>query len=209
MTSPVQYLESSKVQEVASQLAREGYEVHVSPGGLDNGYDIVASLGKRKVAVQVKANAQLKASAETIKQLRKRAFQDGFDEFRLVVVSPPHERKVAIEGLGQKLLTYMCNSLPSELIRISATVRRIAHIDIDSIDIGADGTRVAGSGAVDVDVERGNEDGEPFWSAGFPPGASEPNRWNTDFPFAFDVTLNRSLEIAEVNRLEVDTSSFD
>jgi hypothetical protein len=204
VTLQVQYLESAKVQEVASQLAREGYEVQVSPERLDNGYDIVASLGKRKVAVQVKANAQLKASAEAIKQLRKRAFQDGFDEFRLVVVSPPHERKVAIEGLDQKLLTYMYSYPPTELIGINATVRRIAHVDVDSIELAPDGTRVAGSGAVDVDIEP-----EPFLSAGFPPGPSEPNWWSTDFPFAFDVALDRNLEIAEVNRLEVDTSSFD
>ena len=90
--------------EVASQLRGEGYEVTISPTGADEGYDIVASKGDKKLAVEVKVNSQLRDSAASIKTLRRRAIEHGYDEFRLVVVNPPREVKISIEKLEEELV---------------------------------------------------------------------------------------------------------
>src|SRR2546423_15676174 len=98
MSTSIDYLEAAKLEEITSQFRNEGYNVTLNPGGDDQGYDLIAEKNGAKVAVEVKFNARLRESAETIKALRRRALEGGFDEFRLVVVSPPHETDVYVEG---------------------------------------------------------------------------------------------------------------
>jgi len=75
MTASIDYLEAAKIEELTSQLRDEGYRVTVHPSGEDQGYDLVAEKDSRKVAVEVKVNARLRESAETIKALRRRAIE--------------------------------------------------------------------------------------------------------------------------------------
>lgn len=223
MTTSIQYLEAAKIEEVASRLRCEGYEVTISPTGTDEGYDIVARKGDKKLAVEVKANSQLRDSAPIIKTLRRRAIEHGYDEFRLVVVSPPREVKVSIEKLEDALFKYMEQNLPSiwrggslqtfgELglpdvnhIRLV----RIGEIDIESIDINTDQFQVVGDGVAEIEINYLELHEEPFWSAGFPPQDSTSlTRWKTSVPFTFDVVLNHDLTVSKAQRIEIDTSSF-
>jgi hypothetical protein len=55
---------------------------------------------------------------------------------------------------------------------------------------------LAGSGVVEVELNYGGGEGDDGVSVG------------TDFPFTFDVELNYSLRIEQVNSIQVDTSSF-
>lgn len=224
MTTSIQYLEAAKIEEVASRLRGEGYEVTISPTGRDEDYDIVARKGDKKLAVEVKVNSQLRDSAALIKTLRRRSIEHGYDEFRLVVVSPPREVKVSIEKLEEELFKYMEQNLPSVLaghpsqtfgelgvpdvneIRLVG----IGEIDIDSIDITTDGVQVVGNGVAEIEVDYWEIQEGPFWSAGFPPQDDRSlTRWKTALPFAFDVILNHDLTISQAQKIAVDTSSFN
>lgn len=197
------YFEAAKIQELTSQLRDEGYRITIHPGGEDEGYDLVAEKGNRKVAVEVKFNARLRESAETIKALRRRAIERGYHEFRLVVVSPPHETKVDIEGLEKKLLAYLRQEFPDALKNIPQIPRieNVSDLDIDSISITADGTRVTGNGVVRV---------------GGPLPHLEPIdgivpcfvRDLYNFPFSFEIRLDSELNITGENKIDIDTSSW-
>jgi hypothetical protein len=203
MTASVQYLEAAKIEEVALQLRNEGYDVTVSPRGSDEGYDLVARIGNKKLAVEVKASSHLQESAEMIKRLRKRAFEHGYDEFRLVVVNPPQEIKVSIEGLERELERYLTLTPPPEVNQLPGRVCGVGGIRFETIDVTSAGIRIVGSGIVEVRLEE-----EPFLSAGFPPVSQEREEGITDFPFQFDVILGHNLSIATAQEVEVDTSSF-
>lgn len=222
MTTSIEYLEAAKIEEVASQLRGQGYDVTVSPTGMDEGYDIVASKGDKKLAVEVKVNSQLRDSAALIKTLRRRAIDHGYNEFRLVVVSPPREVRVSIEKLKEELFRYMEQNLSSTLAVHSQTPRElglsdineirligIGEIDIDSIDITTDGIQVVGNGVARIELGYWEIEEGPFWSAGFPPQDDRAlTKWKTGVPFTFNVILNHDLTISKVQNIEVDTSSF-
>lgn len=223
MTTSIEYLEAKKIEDIASQLRGEGYEVTISPTGTDEGYDIVASKGDKKLAVEVKVNSQLRDSAALIKTLRRRAIEHGYDEFRLVVVSPPREVKVSIEKLEEELFKYMEQNLPSTLAGNSLQnlgelglpdvneirLVGIGEIDVDSIDITTDGVQVGGNGVAEIEIDYWEIHEEPFWSAGFPPQDGRSlTKWKTDVPFTFNVMLNHDLTISKTQKIEVDTSSF-
>jgi hypothetical protein len=193
-----EYLEAAKVEEVAAHLRRQGYDVDASPAGADEGYDLLARKADRKVAVLVKAQSELREAAAEIAKLREQALRDGYDEFRLVVVNPPHEKTVEIEGLSNLLTEYMTNHFPGELDQLSshALIESVSGVEADSVEIGKDGIRVRGSGIVDVALQdAGGEDRDGITS-------------HTDFPFRFDVLLNHDREIEQAH-LDVDTSRFN
>lgn len=213
-------LEYLKVKEVASQLRAEGYAVTESPSGIDEGFDIVATKDDKKLAVEVKISSRMQASAENIKNLRKRALEQGFDEFRLILINPPREVKVSIEKLEEELFGYMTGNLPAilrnlplldaipEIIDVDLT--GIGDISIHSINVAVEGVRVIGDGVAEIVIEYRETKRDPFLSAGFPPQKHKvPRGWRTDLPFTFDVSLDHDLRISKIQRVEIDTSSFN
>src|SRR5689334_282001 len=90
-------IEYLKIREIASQLQADGYKVTENPQGMDQGFDLVAVKGGEKIAVEVKLNNRLPQESDSIKVLRKRALDLGYDEFRLILVSLPHEIEVSIQ----------------------------------------------------------------------------------------------------------------
>jgi len=232
MTTSARYLESAKIEQLASQYRREGFEVTIEPSGPDKGYDLVATIKGRRIAIEVKANSELASSADQIKKLRRKAFDQGFDEFRLVVVSPPHETQVQVDGLEQELAAYINANLPKALSELSRdlTVKSSKEIEIDSISVLHCYTRVAGRGVISVEIRftrglEGSSDAsitantadensdsvEPGYAAGSPilnAGEDAWVGWDVDLPFSFDVELDRNLQVARAHSIVVDTSSL-
>jgi len=191
-------LEASKVEEIASKLRDEGYDVVLEPTGPDAGFDLIASKDARKLALQVKARSVLDRYLEEIHRARARARGEGYD-FRLVIVSPPQEVRVNIEGLQEEIARCLRENLPRELKALSpdTAVKRVADLEIDEIDVTAEGINVSGLGVVEVEVTPHDN------------GTGEASAWDTDFPLRFDLLLDHRLQIQEVHKLQVDTSSFD
>lgn len=203
MTASIDYLEAAKIEELTSQLRDEGYRVTVHPDGEDEGYDLVAEKNNRKVAVEVKFNARLRESAETIMALRRRAIERGYNEFRLVVVSPPHETDVHIEGLDKKLFEHLSKSPPDALKNglESPRIESVRELEIDSISVTAEGTRVTGNGVVRV-WERPTDG---VYVTNIPRSTLQ---WATGLPFSFEIKLDNELRITDVYKIDVDTSSW-
>jgi hypothetical protein len=198
MRTPTEYLEAAKVEEVADQLAAEGFMVLKRNMGDIEDYDVVATKNGQKIAIEVKARSALLGAVKDIRALREQAFRQGFTEFRLVITSPPHETRVEIDGLDGHLFRYFIDHLPEALATLAPHTRvtKVTFIEIDAIHVTAGETRVAGTGVVEVELDDG--EGEERRSTS----------WEIDFPFDFAITLDRDLTIKAVERLDVDTSSL-
>lgn len=198
MDNALQYLEKAYIEETASRLRSEGYAVEQPGGGADTGLDLVASKGGHTIAVQVKARPSLRDSAKEIGRTRDAARLRGFDEYRLVVVNPPHDRQVTIDGLEGQLRRWIEEN-PGKLAAAGSnlTVKDVIGLDLSRVGVDKGRVRVAGVGV--VLIESGAINGD----------ARDEEAWTTDFPFAFDVSMNHELTIETVEHLEVDLSSVD
>jgi hypothetical protein len=197
MTS-TEYLESAKIEELAAQLEKEGYQVAVGTSGREDGYDLVAERGAERLAYEVTAGSRLGSSAQEIQVLRSRARDQGYG-FRLVVVNPPREKKVEVAGLADQIRQRLLDEPPAELRALSRNTRvqRVAQLEVESAQVMVNGIRVKGDGVVEVELEYDIENGR---------GVAD---WSTDFPLYFDLLLDRDLHIEQVYDLRVNTSSFD
>lgn len=191
-----QYLEAAKIEEVTSQFRSQGFEV-TFPNGEQEGFDLVGTRGSERIAVVVKAGSELRHSASEIARLRDQARRDGYS-FRLIVVNPPREKAVDVEGLRQRLEEYVSENPPHELNMLSSHTRitDISNLEVDSLEATTDGLHVVGNGVIDVELDCGG---------GI---AKDGVTSEADFPFTFDVLLDHTLHIKEVRHLNVDTSSF-
>jgi hypothetical protein len=195
MDSALHYLEKAFVEETATRLRSEGYSVESLEGVSDIGLDLVASKGDRKIAIRVKARPSLKFLAGDIGRSRDAARAQGFDEFRLVVVNPPHDREVSIEGLEGEIKRWIVAN-PGNMAEIGLGVNVLDFVgtDLTSVGVTKDGLRVVGVGAVLVE---------------FTDDRQEDHTWTTDFPVSFDITLSHKLAIQAVEKLEIDLSSLE
>jgi Predicted pPIWI-associating nuclease len=197
MSSTV-YLEASKAEEVAHQLESQGYQVSIASSETDKGFELEATRGDETVAVQVKARSALKASLDEIRDRWRQARERG-QEFRLVVVSPPREVRVQVEGMEDTLLDLLHDARPAGLDELPTDSRAttVTLVEIDTIEVLASGVRLIGSGVVEVDLESEASTGRDGLDL------------TTDFPFTFDIVLGHDLRIQQVNVIHVNTSSFD
>lgn len=195
----VRYLEEAKIEDLSRQLRRQGYEVEISSQGSNSGFDLVATKSDRKIAFEVKASPTDPANVEDIVRRRAAAFAQGYDEFRLVVVNPPHETRVDIPGLEDQLCAFLGEHGASELDDLPGLTRveAVSQVAIDTIEITTAGVHLIGSGIVAIEIEHDGGAGRDGLT------------WRTDFPFTFDVALDPNLRIdKEHGSARVDTSSF-
>jgi len=200
VTTAVRYLEESKITDLVRQLEQQGYHIVGREQSFgDIPFDLVASKDGHTIAFEVKARTGDPVSAKEIARTRQQAFEQGFDDFRLVVVNPPHETIVEIPGLDNLLVAAIAEQHSSELDDLIGVVRveGVDNLDIDAIEITTDGIYVVGSGTLRVGIE--HDDGEVYNGLDV----------ETDFPFTFDVILSHALRIERMRSFRVDTSSFD
>jgi len=196
MSKMMFHLVQARIEQEAEQLQKQGYSVERPRE--DMGFDLVASKSGEKIAFQIKSAAELYKGSENLQKNRETAKKLGFDELKLVVVTPPREREIHFDDLGSTLLDHIVNVEPLEFDALPGwtMIEDLADIDIDYIAINESGIRVKGSASVDVTTEvAGGEakDGVDF-------GGS--------YPLEFDVTLNLELGIEEVHHISVNTDSF-
>src|SRR4051812_15206979 len=123
------YLEADKIEELADDLSRDGYHVEREANVADQQFDLVARRNGELVVYEVKARSRLKQSVDELARLRAAAREGGVTSYRLVVVNPPRETQVAIEGLDAALLEYFLEELPTEVDQISYKTRA-KHVKI-------------------------------------------------------------------------------
>lgn len=192
MKAAIEYLERAKVEELAEEYRRRGYDVEE---GRD--FDLTARNDRESIAFEVRARASLARAAKHIAKLRGDARAKGYSDFRLVVVSPPEERLIEVQGLAAELMKKAFAPIPAELDELSraTTIETVSDLDVGSIKMTPEEVRIAGEGLVEVALEGHGE-------------VTDSVDLSAEFPFAFEVVLDPQLRIQEVVRLDVDTSSF-
>lgn len=197
MAASTQYLEAAKVDELTRELEAEGYQVFKDLQDGNVRYDLVATRAGRKVAIEVKARGTLRNAAPQLRQMREQARQHGYDEFRLVVVSPPRERIIEVDGLQAILLEYLAehNHPQLEALSFNTDIVRLSVLEINAITVTADTIHVTGTGIIDVTLAYGID--EPHGGMSL----------DLDFPLTFDILLDHTLRISEARDIEIDTSS--
>lgn len=191
------YLEEAKRAELAEQLQADGYHIELDSRSGDLRYDLVAKKGAEKIAFQVKSRDALRDSKKQIEQLTSAAKKLGYD-FRLVIVTPPKEPSIEIQGFKEILLDYLQNNdFPQELYDIASqpSIDSVVDVEIDILHVRKDDIQVAGSGTLEVTLVYGG-------------GGEDGMTTQDEYPFEFEVILNHELEISRVESLSVDVSSF-
>jgi hypothetical protein len=186
MKASVQYLHDAKIEELVSRFESQGFQVIREP---EEGFDLVVIRNGKRIVYEIKVQSELVDSADRIKRLREKAFEKGYNEFHLVMVYPPKEKDVYINGLDSKLFNYITKNMPDDLMDLSSgtIIDEVVDIDIDSLEIESEKLHVIGTGSVGVTIENG---------------------LGSNFPLSFDIILDNDLNIHEAAYIKVDTSSF-
>lgn len=200
MTISTQYLEAAKVEELERQLKSEGYTILKDMPSTPHevSYDLVAEKDGKRIAIEVKARSALREDTTFVRNLREYALSQGYDEFRLVIVNPPREKMIEIEGIERILFNHFIEKIPLELDDIASVViiDDVSGVDIESIHIHSGQTHVRGSGTIDVTLEYG--------------GGQERDGLSieTSFPFTFSITLSNDDMSIEKSDISLDVSDF-
>lgn len=192
----LRYLESATQAEFAERLRGDGYSVESDSTYGDVQFDLVARKGAQSIAYEFKAGRSPKSSREKMERLQQAAKLAGF-EFHIVVVRPPSRVNVEVDDLGSQLLDYVINeSFPDELNSLSThtIISGVSDLEISDIHVGKGEIRVAGTGALEVELRYGSDSD----------GVSNEDA----FPFEFKAILSADGRLQMVEELIVDTSSF-
>jgi hypothetical protein len=192
----LRYLESAKQAELANQLQTDGFEVETDKKIGDLAFDVVAKRGNQAIAYEIRSVGSRRVTKDVLRRLQVSAKEAGL-EFRIVIVNPPPRVKIEIPKLRLDLSDYMINhSFPSELDSLSSAtlIENVVDIEISDVRIDEDGTRVEGTGTVEVTLQYG--------------GSSDSVSSRDAYPFEFSVRLKPDTSLASVDKLTVDTSSF-
>lgn len=197
MSAALRYLEEAKIEELAHKYEEQGFAIAKHHQDAGATYDLVASNGQKTIAIEVKARTALARYVEEIKRLRTIAHDRGYD-FHLIIVNPPVERQIRVDGFRPLLLRYITGHLPDLLGELSdhATIETVKALDIKSIEVTRAGLDLKGTGAVEVTLDYAIE------------GDRDGVAWEMTFPFDFALSISPQFEITEVDQLLIDTSEF-
>jgi len=198
MSASLRYLEEAKIEELAHEYESKGFTIAKDYHDAGATYDLVASRGQAKIAIEVKARAALSSHTEEIKRLRTIAQDRGYS-FQLFIVNPPLERQIQVDQLETLLLQYFIDHMPEELDELSShtSIDAVSEVDIRAITVTQAGFDVTGVATIEVALEYGGGEERD--------GVS----WEMAFPLDFALSINHQFEITEVEELVIDTSSFD
>ena len=199
------YLHDIAIEQIAEDYIQKGYQVNKEELLGKFQADLVARKGEDQIVIEVKAGKMTPDRKQKIAGIADYVRSLGNYKFLVVIATPPKEKKLEIEDIETLISNYIHNDLPSELDELSSHTRpdEVFDIDIDEINISGENIFVKGDGVVSVELQFGT-DGDQDKGDGF--------KSYDNFPFDFEITLaynsKKELEIIEVDKFEVDTSSY-
>jgi Holliday junction resolvase len=187
--------EAAALDQLSRQLRSEGYDIEREVAVGRHKVDLIARRGNEAIVYEVKAPGRDGGRdwASAAAQVREYARSLGA-RFHLVVVRPPREVQIEVEGIEQALETAMRDSMPPELEELSSrtSVNDVTGVDVTSISVQDDKIQVEGDGTVVALLRSGDDDLVSTES----------------FPFEFRAVLDRANQITELTDVHVDTSSW-
>ncbi|RYG68534.1 hypothetical protein EON80_11465 [bacterium] len=188
---------SEQQEKTIRQLQAEGFEVQSQVKGLSGAaYDLVARRDGQAIVFEFKNQSRLGIDSTEISRLRQSARQDGYSDFRLVVVPEENPNFIQIHGLESALLSWVQQN-PSfkngtVLENSDAFFKRVGQVDVSYLSTG---------------TEPGNLNASGVAVAEFAVNAIKPDViW--DCPLHFDVQLESNGRLKAVNAISLDFSSI-
>lgn len=188
--------EKAAVEQVASNLSAEGYQVNLDEKIGDYEADLVGRKAGETVVYEFKVGNWSSSRAHQAAEIRRIAVEQLGAQFRLILVPPPHQPVIEVAGLEDRLTEWLREHVPEDLEMLSSAsqIEHVHDIEILELLFGPEGVKLIGEAVVDVCLQ---------WGRG--EDAAEERE---SFPFDFDITIRPDGTIAEVNSLEVDVSSW-
>ncbi len=199
------YLHDIAIEQIAEDYIQKGYQINKEERLGKFQADLVARKGEDQIVIEVKAGKMTPDRKQKIAGIADYVRSLANYKFLVVIATPPKEKKLEIEDIETLITNYIHNDLPSELDELSSHTRpdEVFDIDIDEINISGENIFVKGDGVVSVELQFGS-DGDQDKGDGL--------KSYDNFPFNFEITLaynsKKELEIIEVDKFDVDTSSY-
>lgn len=195
------YLHDIAIDQLAADYAAKDYLV-TREEYFDQNHqaDLVARKGDEVIVVEVKTGRLTADRRKKLAQLGDYARTKNY-KFLVVLATPPKPKKIDVPNLDELLFGYLIDNLPNELDTLSSRthITDVSGSTADEVTVQEDGSiTVKGSGVVEVSLGYGPQ--------------SDSAESTDNFPFTFDVLLNRAaskeLVIEEMKNLAIDTSDF-
>lgn len=199
------YLHDIAIEQIAEDYVQKGYSVSREEKLGKFEADLIARKGNDQIVIEVKAGKLTPERKKRISEIADYITSQGGYKFLVVVATPPKEKKLKIEDIEILISTYINNDLPSELDELSTHTRpdEVYDVDIDEIKITGQDIFVKGDGVISVELQFGSDSDQDKGD-----GLKNYDK----FPFDFEITLaynsKKELEITEVEKLNIDTSSY-
>lgn len=199
------YLHQIAIEQIAEEYVQKGYKVNREENLGKYRADLIVRKGSEQIVIEVKTHTMSQEKKERIAGIADYIRNLGNYKFLAVIATPPKEKKLEIEDIESLISYFIHTDLPSELDELSTHTRpdEVFDVDIDEININGENIFVKGKGVVSVKLQYGS-DGDQDNDNGF---VTLDN-----FPFDFNITLaynaEKKLEIIDVEKLDVDTSSY-
>jgi very-short-patch-repair endonuclease len=199
------YLHDIAIEQIAEEYRQKGYKVSTESKIGKYQADLIAEKKDEKIVIEVKSGELTRERKERMTDLANYVRSQGNYKFIIAVATTPKDKKLEIEGIEHLLTEEMITNLPSELDELSTHTRieEVTDIDIDEIEIRGANIFVAGDGVVSVELQYGSDNEQT---------TGDGQIMDDSFPFEFELTLKynekNKLQIDEVDKLDVDTSSF-
>ncbi|MBE9515074.1 MAG: hypothetical protein IMY79_02930 [Chloroflexi bacterium] len=200
--------EANKVRDIARKLQRDRYEVFLDRPGFRKPDqigryipDIVAVKGDETIIVEVKSAISLRKQSDKVEFLAEYARIKPHVRFDLVVTNPRRKIEIEFDEVENILLEHFVETTISDIDEIAThtSVEDVADVDIYNVAIKENRIIVKGEGVISVRYQYGSDSDvrDDVGLVGY-----------TDFPFHFEIQIDRETNTTEVSWVEVNTQSW-
>ena len=188
------------IEETAAKYTAQGYEVAKDAFIENMRTDLIARKDNELIVLEFKLGNWSDQRNNEVRQIRNVVTHRLGGKFNLVVVTPPQEKDIEIEGIENILYNHFLNDLGVlDELSTHTYIEEVSHVTITSITIDHQHMQVQGTGVVSVelnfgsDSDRVRDEGETSYDS---------------FSFDFSIMLDKDLNLLEVEQLQVDTSNY-
>jgi len=194
------YWLNAAIEEAATKYISEGYEVTKDAPIGNMRADLIARKGDNLIVVEFKMGNWPAQRTDEVRQIRNEVVHRLGGKFNLVVVAPPKEKDIEIEGIEDVLYNIFLENL-GELDELSTHthVEEVSDVTITSINIEQNQTQVQGEGIVSVELN---------WGSSSDRTSDEGATSYDSFSFDFSIILDKDLKPIEIEHLKVDVSGY-